>query len=215
MKKDFRIVLAEMVADSYTYLKPKKKFEYGNEPITPDTMKDAGGDLDTYNAIKAKKMAKDKELSHEKYGEIAKKHGVEPNKGSWKDMGDGTASYSKNRYTRSALRKDIMGSPWAGKFDKKGKPFVKNNRKIDPNAKSEKPMPLNPKGKPKIRPIPTQKGPARRSALAQKLSKFRKDPSIRGKTVNTSRSTGNEGAKAQATSDGFNKFMQGLMRKNN
>ena len=79
--------------------------------------------------------------------------------------------------------RDKQGNPWKGKVDKSKSPVRQGAVK--------KPLPLNLKGK---------------------ASPGKKVSGVRGKAVNTSRSTGEEGNKADAHAGVFNKLVQGLSK---
>ena len=104
-----------------------------------------------------------------------------------------TMTSAKKKHT---TRKEALGK-MGGKFDKKGNKaststVTAGTEKWRGTGKREKPMPLSPKG-----------SPGEGKAMSN----------VRGKTVHTSRSSGKEGQKAQASSDAFSKLVAGLSKK--
>ena len=142
-----------------------------------DSIKNAGGDSDTYAKLKASKQQSTDDKADVKG--LALKHKIEPSK-------------KTGKITRGSFRKEILGNRDGGKFDKKGKPAATlkkgGNSKFSKGDKS-KPFPLKIKGKP---------------------NPGKKVLNVRAKSVHTSRSTGQEGAKAQANSDAFSKLYSKL-----
>lgn len=150
-----------------------------------DSIKNAGGDSDTYAKIKAAKGPEslDKQKRTTAKADVktlAIKHSIEPRK---------NYKTGKSRdVSRGDFRRNILGNASAAKY-KDGKQITPKNLKPKSPKSSDgnksKPLPLNLKGKPKP---------------------GKKVLNVRAKAVNTSRSTGQEGAKAQANSDAFDKF---------
>jgi hypothetical protein len=164
---------------------------------TKKNLKQADGDSNAYakeRIAKRKKEIGDSDVNKAKaeLKGLAQKHGIEPKR----DRVTG----EEGNITRGALRADTLGHAGAGKGVKNtpAGPVVpiKSPRNNEPESHSKrsdgnksKPLPLNLKGRP--RP-------------------GKKVLNVRAKSVNTSRSTGQEGAKAQANLDSFDKFYKKL-----
>lgn len=101
-------------------------------------------------------------------------------------------SRKTGKVTRGSFRKEIMGK-MGGMKDKQGNPALKP-AKVKDNGNKTKPLPLKIKGTP---------------------GKGKKVSNVRGKSVHTSRSTGEEGRKADANSSMFNKLVGNLQKSGN
>lgn len=125
---------------------------------------------------------------------------------SIKNAGGDPAMYKKIKAAKTGeiekaarntgTRADTLGK-MGGMYDKKGNAYkskaTSGTQKFKKGAPS-KPLPLKLKGNPKSgKPM----------------------GNVRGKAVHTSRSTGQEGNKAQANSDAFNRLVTGLMKGKN
>ena len=151
--KDFTALESMIVSGFEKLLEAKDPLETDKDSISA-----AGGDSDTYAAIKAKKDAK-------------------------------IATAARNTGSRA----DTLGK-MGGMYDKKGQPWKeKKPASASKFAKSavKKPLPLNLKGKP---------------------GSGKKMGDVRGKAVNTSRSTGKEDGKINAIQSGFDKLVSGLAK---